>query len=665
MADFNQLAQATKRLIPREERFVAGDAIVDSDDTSYVTATPDAMAQLADEGRKQAEGRTNLFFLKGDPGAGKTTLLREVAALQADRYMRGESDFLCLYVSAQGRELSNLRDAFSGELDDLRAGFTRDAVAALARAGLLIPIVDGFDELLGTAGYSGAFSSLQSLLSDLEGLGAIVVSARSAFYDLEFLGRSSAPGNQADISITTIGLKPWTDDQLRHYLTLNGRRENRVIEALERLSDGDKELLKRPFFASEFPSFARQSDGAGGIGLLEYLITSYIQREAEKIVDSQGDPVLPVDGHRRLFELTASEMWEGEARALSLDDLRTLTEVVAEEFGLGSDEAEQLSAKVTSYAGFRAGLSGARDDFAFEHEVYFDYFLTRAVTRLLESRSEEIGPFLDRGVLPELVAHGAVQAAGQGIGHDSELMKCSSGVRFDNRRRNFGALLAAYARETGPLRDAEVQDLAFIDLRFGAAHFNNVSFVNCDFLGVDLCGTVFDGCDGASSRFQALELDNETRIGIAGLRPGQNVGSVRHPAAGDLYAPSDIEEVLGRLGAPKRESAETEPRYSDRAQVLINLLHHAARAYRRTNLLYEKTEDKRLAQLFGNKYWPDLKVLLLKHGIITEETRGTSGPRLNALRLRVTVDQLLTGQTAAKLEPGPVANLWADLRRLK
>ena len=194
MADFDQLASAIAQAIQPLPEFVASEAVVEDGlgRTSSMTATSVAVADLADTARLQVEGRTNLFFLKGDPGAGKTTLLREMTSLQAERYQVGDTRFLLFYVSAQGRELSNLRDAFSGELDDLRAAFTRDAIPALARTGLLVPVIDGFDELLGTAGYSGAFSSLQSLLADLEGLGAVLVSARSAFYDIEFLGRSGA-----------------------------------------------------------------------------------------------------------------------------------------------------------------------------------------------------------------------------------------------------------------------------------------------------------------------------------------------------------------------------------------------------------------------------------------------------------------------------------------
>jgi hypothetical protein len=159
-----------------------------------------------------------------------------------------------------------------------------------------------------------------------------------------------------------------------------------VTEALGRLKARDRELLKRPFFASQFESFVTQSDGADGdVDLLEHLITAYIEREAEKIVNANGDPVLPPDGHRHLFELAVSEMWESESRQLSADDLRTIAELVSEESGLDADQSGQLRAKVTSYAGFRprAGQEATQASFAFEHEVYFDYFLGSAMQRLL------------------------------------------------------------------------------------------------------------------------------------------------------------------------------------------------------------------------------------------------------------------------------------------
>lgn len=395
------------------------------------------------------------------------------------------------------------------------------------------------------------------------------------------------------------------------------------------------------------------------------MITAYIEREAVKIVDASGDPVLPVDGHRRLFELTASEMWEAETRQLAVDDLLTLTEIVAEEFDLGGDEAAQLATKVTSYAGFRPGLAGAREEFAFEHEVYFDYFLTRAVARFLhETRVQDLELFLDRGVVPETVASNAIRALDGSADLDSGLLQCPSGVRYDNRRRNLGALVAAYAREISPVADATVRSLAFMDVAVGKGHFRRVEFAHCDFVGADLSGTVFEDCSAGSSRFHAIILDNASRMQIYGLKPGHNVGNIRHPTAGDLYAPHEVLEVLRRLGAPAETDAGRAPVYSEKAQVLIALLHHVARAYRRTNILYEEHETASLRKIFQNRFWGDLKRLLLDTEVVSAETRQTSGAQKEALRLRVPVDQLLTGQTEAQVRADPAADLWHALRSL-
>jgi hypothetical protein len=163
LAAFPQMARSCVANIEQTRDFVPSEALLESgQETSGVLLTPDKLAELVGVAREHAEEGTStqLLFLKGDAGAGKTTLLRETTRLQAERYLAGESEFLFLYVPAQGRELSNLRDAIAGELGDLRAVFSYEAVPSLARQGVLVPVIDGFDEMLGTAGYSGAFSSL-------------------------------------------------------------------------------------------------------------------------------------------------------------------------------------------------------------------------------------------------------------------------------------------------------------------------------------------------------------------------------------------------------------------------------------------------------------------------------------------------------------------------
>ncbi|MHB1774267.1 MAG: NACHT domain-containing protein, partial [Acidimicrobiales bacterium] len=465
MGGFDQLARSCLARIEGQADFVASEAVLeDAHDTQTIQLTPSALSGLIDGARKDAEegSSTQLFFVKGDAGAGKTTLLRETTRLQAQRHLDGESDFLCLYVSAQGRELSNLRDALAGELGDLRAAFTHEAVACLAREGVLIPVIDGFDELLGTAGYSGAFSSLQTLLGELEGYGTLVVSARSAFYDIEF-GRASGRRTDTAMSIATAEIQPWSDVQLSEYLARprGGRNPAEAITALGELDPSDRALLRRPFFASQFDAFVSRADlGRGDASLLEHLIDAYIEREAGNIVDAHGAPILDPDGHRYLFELAVGEMWETGVRGLREGDLRAIALLVAETFDLDAGQTVQLETKVTSYAGFRPrrGAHSSQASFAFEHEVYFEHFLGCAIGRLMrESRLDELVRFLDCGVIPDTVAAASVKRLGATRDFDVSLLKCPAGASFENRRRNLGSLALAYAREVQPLRDATLQ----------------------------------------------------------------------------------------------------------------------------------------------------------------------------------------------------------------
>jgi hypothetical protein len=668
MADFHQLATACKAVIDREDYFVASDALIeDAKGARSEELTPEGLTDMADEARRQSAGLTNLFFLKGDAGAGKTTLLREATALQAERYLNGESDFLFFYVSAQGRELSNLRDAFSGELDDLRAAFTRDAIPTLARAGVVVPVIDGFDELLGTAGYSGAFSSLQTLLAELDALGTLVVSARSAFYDIEFLGRAGGRRGNAGMSTTTVGLKPWSDSQLLDYLVHGRSDENakNVTEALARLKPTDRELLRRPFFASKFESFIQSDSAENGVDLLEHLISAYIGREAEKIVNANGDPVLPPDGHRHLFELAVGEMWESESRQLSVGDLQTVADLVSEEFALDADQSGQLRAKVTSYAGFRPrdGQEASQSNFAFEHEVYFDFFLGSAMQRFLrDDRFSELVGFLDKGVVPDSAAHAAVRALADKSGLHPALQRCAAGVTFDNRRRNLGAIALAYAQDIDALSDLTLQGLSFADVTSGAALFRRVEFSNCEFIGVDLQDIRFEECQAETSSFYVVKLNDNSKMDLDGLHPGVNIRNVHHESSGDVYAPASIGVLLERLGAPVDQEMPELPAYSERAKELISLLERATRGYKRSTILYEG--DQRLQALFGSPVWPELKAMLVKHGIVTEESRDSRGANVPAFRLRVNVDELLVGQTSVELPQSSTAGLWKDLRAL-
>jgi hypothetical protein len=676
MADFGQLADAMTRVFRARPDFVATDAKTEDavGNEVEIEASPPGIREQIIEARKSAEGRTGMFFIKGDAGSGKTTLLREMVADQAERYCKGNSKFLFFFVSAQGRTLSNLRDIFSSELQALRAAFTRDAIPALARSRLLVPVIDGFDEMLGAAGYGDAFSSLYELLTELQGDGAIVVSARSAFYNVEFVDRTpdfvnpAAGSSSAEASITLqpISLLPWTEDKLEAYLRLKRPDEDHGLdrEVMAQLDKRDQELLTRPFFASEFPGYVAAKEGGAAVGgsLLGFLIDAYIRRETSKVLNASGDPLLSSEGHRKLLEEAAEFMWESEKRQLGVVELQTLVELVAEEEGLGGSDASQLVTKVTSSAGFRTQSPNSGRLFTFDHEVYFEYFLSQSLARRLSSPGD-LGQFLDRGVLPDGVIEGGLEDFDDATAVEAAASTTSTALRHENRRRNSGAIVAAWTRRHGPLEGFDLAGLAFVDIDFGAGEYKEVTFENCEFTGSRFDRVTFEGCQAIGSRFQGIIVTNQSKMGLDGLVPGANFGSLIHPDVDrEVFSPSDVRRILRELGAPMPGEPDLEVTYSKKADVLIRLLSMMMRAYRRSNVLFET--DDYLGKLFDSTYWPELRAELTAHQIVREETRSSSGPAATVYRLLVSVDDLVNSENALELPPGPIGEFWSSMRGL-
>ncbi len=668
LADFNQLASAIVRAFPPVEHYVSTKASVEGNETtSGCESSHDLLLRRSSGVLEDQPGKTQLLFLKGDAGAGKTTLLREVTQQQAELYRRGDSPFLFLYVSAQGRALSNLRDALAGELGDLRAGFTRDAVPALVRQGIIVPIIDGFDELLGAAGYGDAFGSLHQFLNQLVGLGALIVSARSSFYDVEFLGRELIEaGKSSAYDIITVDLRPWGDEELFQYLA-RVRNRKTISEAdkraIEKLAPSDRELLSKPFFASQFRDYVDSPEGKRkGVSLSGYLMDSYVRRESGKIVDRNEQPLLDADGHRQIFALTAEFMWTDEKREFRADDLRAVAALIADEVGLAGDSAKQLVTKITSYAGFRTSRQGEERRFLFEHEVYFDHFLSEALRRRM-TNAADLGIFLNGGLLPEEVIGAVVNKENAQLWLASLAGFSRTSAIQENCRRNAGTLAAACSRMARDIRDRTIESCQFVNTSFGEAVFESVEFRDCRFVGVRLERARFRNCRATNCIAESLVVSGSGQMGIQGLEPGQNLVCLVDIERGqELYSPGEMRRLLHRAGMPGMGETVPPIEYSKKAQDIIDLLQRVVQKYRQSNLLC--LEDDKIIRLFQDPSWPDLHKLLADHQIVGEETRQASGSRKTFLRYKVSLTDLMSLERERNLSAGVLGDFWRALRRM-
>lgn len=315
---------------------------------------------------------TEVYFLVGQAGLGKTELMLSSAYERAKLLETTPDDPrpLYLFVSSTGRSLASLEDAVNSALNITKL-LSSQSARVLCRNGLLVLIVDGFDELLGSSGYENALGSLEPWFRDLGGKGVIVASARSSYYLTQY---QQSLANAAGLSVdhTLIELQPWSRTETEKFLGDTGTSP----AALTGLSDRDWRLLGIPFFAKAFSAW-RQNRTAqpGNQPLFEIVVGQYLEREASKLKDDlRGVPLLDQAELRALFAEVAEMMLRQKTRELELSELIECARMVT-----GFDNLEQhrpgLTKRLSAICGMSVSTTTTKK-FSFSHEVMFDCFVT-------------------------------------------------------------------------------------------------------------------------------------------------------------------------------------------------------------------------------------------------------------------------------------------------
>ena len=378
VGDLDQVARRIARA-SRPARFVGTEAVLEgSDDPEPAVELLSRMIETP------TETATRLVILTGGAGAGKTTILRELVARQADRYLRGETKRLLLYVSAQGRALGRFNEALALELRELRASLTGHSVATLAREGLVVPVIDGLDELMGVSGYDDAFASVSTFLDAMEGEGCVLAAARSTWYEEEFVSRASEMWHEEPARWHRVPVRAhgWAETQQAGFVeqwaaatALTDEEKDAASERLTRLFSGERaEFGRRPFFFTKAADLvSRRADFGEGSDLLRRLAEEYLERERlEKLLDRHIAPMLTRDRFRLLMQKLALEMWVLETRELDGSSLCKVVEDLAETEDLPEEYGRALVERLASLALLTRGEGyGGHRRIAFEHELFF------------------------------------------------------------------------------------------------------------------------------------------------------------------------------------------------------------------------------------------------------------------------------------------------------
>ena len=676
MANLDRLAEFMPKIISKPRNYVSTKAST----REHGVGPADVLIRELALGRLRF-GSTRIVLVQGEAGSGKTIALKRMTLDRARDWQRQANSPLFFYIDVQGRALSRLDDAMARDLQDLRSRFYYNAVPSLVRNGLLVPVIDGFDELLGTGGYEDAFSSLAAFIAQLDGCGALVASARSAFFDYngfrENAERYSGDG-MLSYDIEPVKIEPWSDqdaEELVRKRTPDPAQLASFRQLRTDMDDENRKLLRKPFYVSQIVNLLLDGDGIHSDDMiLDKLVETFIRREHAKLRNKEGRPLLSLQGHREFLVRLAEEMWWLETRHLDVETVQAWLELVVEQLGVAEDDARQIRSRVPTY-GFLTTVDAQKGTLRFEHEVFYGFLLAEKLKQCIDHDPRELRRFLNRSMLDETLVDQVVRLLGDEENAVTAVdVVCSvltRGLTESIARQNGGRLVARIIKEFGRLRvDATMQHLYFEHEDFGEAELERPHFANCYFSSVDLTRTRmhrprFTDCmfhqprvamgytlfDGAPSNLGTLVK------GIAVVNEG-----IEHDSETNLvYAPERITSILCQLGMerPRKEEPEEDWAYLEvqkgRIATLERFLGKMAQRYR-----LAKDDLERLG-VTNEENWDLVYCLLERHGLLKEEMRQMSGRPKPLIRLAYPPDVIRMGENLTDVRRPKLTAFWKEL----
>ncbi len=603
-------------------------------------------------------------------------------------YQNGQATTLYLYVNAQGRALARLSEALATELQDLRALLTYHAVAALVRLGVLVPVIDGFDELIGVSGYDDAFGSLARFIEELDGQGQIVASARSTYYEEEFVSRAttaSSLGGQIWTQVP-IQVRAWGDEEFTSYVCsrVSERHGAESIDAVvgqlgQVFSGANTQLRQKPLFVSKAVDLILSGVNlTGEDDLLNELIVAYLERErTEKLLDRNERPLLSKDQIALLLASLAEEMWNQETRELDRRSVREVAEYVLVVEGIEEATQRIVIERMPTLAFLAPGER--QGSITFEHELFFSVFLARVLARSIAYQDASMRTLLSRSILPPEVADISIRQIGtQNSLEEVKVLQMvldkiaeagrAEGARAGQLRENAGRLAAAAikwaCRGDACPSGIQVRNVVFPGGDLTNVHLRNARFDGVVFRRTDLTRVSITESTANDVMLHEVTVDpTRTRLELHGIDPGLHVYGLRVLGQGTtetIYDPEEVVKALVSCGTilppatpvPKRKVTEQR----------VRLLTRFMRAYNRANPVC--TSDQNLRNIFGDSEWPTIQRLLIDHGIITSEIRHTGGHAKLFLRRQVLPDEFMAGTRRDAKVPLQARQFWDAIEKL-
>lgn len=366
-----------KGILPDEPIETSGEFI---EDTSKGSSGVDAGMQDFDSQLSEYQGKYALhaIVVDGPAGIGKTMLIQRLAGLRAELFTK-EHGRLVLHIESRGRVLQNITDLISASLHTLRVKVTCEQLLVLAKHGLVVLAIDGFDELADPNGYQMAWSQLNEILTQVAGDGQVVLSGRETFVSPGRMKKSLTALNSPDALLSEYRMKDVPIAAAKAWLVSKGWGPENIES--EELSDmlAVGSYSARPFFLKELsdPELFKKIALGEAVDMLPILINALIEREVEKF----GQDVLTALGVAKIEKYLnnvndelARDMADNQGEVLPSQTVSYISEICI------PDDVDEKVRKILIHRAQSLPFltrSDGQNSLRFSHRQYFVYFLGR------------------------------------------------------------------------------------------------------------------------------------------------------------------------------------------------------------------------------------------------------------------------------------------------
>lgn len=656
IANLPMLARRIVEATPVAECFVSPNAFfidtIEANPTDSDVPIDDAISHLSSIVANGSAFSSYTLYLTAEAGEGKTTLINEIARRQAEKYLARESDRLIVPIQLGGRSFLRLDDMIIGSIANNYKfrGLYIDSLIELIKCGFIVPAFDGFEEMFVVGSSGEAVSSLGNLLSSLDSMGVLIVSARTAYFeirDFDTQARLFDGLKKGENSFARLKLVRWSRMQFEEYWTLRGLPNfNEIYSSLvEKLGSDQHPLLTRAVLvkrladiASDAPRFDRllQRISATSSTYFSDLVNSILEREIEsKWVDRAENgvqrPLISIEQHHHLLSMVAIEMVMTSTSLISHDELRVLTELFCDSQRLSPQISRQVLERIDDHPLLSKSDSNS-NSIRFDHEEFKDFFFGEAIgSYVREGSMVDVQTVLRKSV----ISHSAVDSC---VGFIIE--KCDQPIKVIEFLQ--GALSSdgptSYAWENGsrlivsimqkiPCEGVMVKDAYINPESFIGAKFNGVTFEKCFFRIAVFKSCSFENCIFSRCVFDGIEIYPDAQIENCTIDEHSLIHSVSFPETDTVvFSPDQVARDLVAAGftLDREKIVDSDHEAVEIEDDLLVIVNRALRAFHRSTAVNESTFKLRLGKA-GNDFEELVLPRLLSSGILVHDTYRGSG----------------------------------------